>query len=221
MVIMRLQHSFQGISGLPEDQYVNTFHFIAADLSGFDFQALALIVRAFYSATPAGESLAIKNYLSGIADEPGERVKIYDLADAMPRNPLYDEIFSPASMGSASTGTLPSECAVALSYSAPPLAGIPPPQLRGRIYLGPWSNLALAGGGVGVPPSVDFGLRTIITKSAKETALAAEASGAVWAVYSPTRGAAAEISTFWCDDAWDIQRRRGEKPTERVTVTVP
>lgn len=218
MAILRLQHSFQGLSGLPEDQFVNTFHFVPATLASVVLADLALAVKGFYSQAPLTETQSITDYMAGTSDAEGARIKIYDMADAKPRVPLYDETYNPTSSGQG-TINLPNELACCLSFSAPPIAGIPPPQLRGRIYLGPFCSAALTGGGLGVESTVDLGLRNIIVKSAVELGNSADGVGAPWAVYSPTRGAAAELSRFWADDAWDIQRRRGIKPSERVTLT--
>lgn len=220
MAIYRVQHSFQGLSGTPEDQFVNTFHFLGTYTDDTNLSALSSAVEAFYSAIPTGKSASIRSYMSGVADAPGARVKMYDLADSQPRPAKFDRTYSPSSMGGAASVNLPGELACCLSYAAVPAAGIKPHSRRGRIYLGPFNANALAGGGLNVEAEVDQGLREIIIGAATQLATTAGVAGWDWSVYSPTLEGASEIVRFWCDNAWDVQRRRGVKPSSRITAVL-
>lgn len=218
MTTLRVQHSFQGVSGTPEDQYVNVFHFIGIDVSPASLALLALDVKGFYSIGPTGGTGSIADKMASSSDSPGARVKVYDLSDPKPRAPLYDETYTPSSHGSAAEN-LPDEVAICLSYSALGASGSPIARRRGRLYLGPWSSDILTGGAqnYSVP---NLSARQDITKAAKELASRAIGHGYQWAVYSPTDNLALPIVTVWVDNAWDTQRRRGNQPTSRVTLGV-
>jgi hypothetical protein len=40
-----------------------------------------------------------------------------------------------------------------------------------------------------------------------------------WVVYSRVTDTARKVTNWWVDDAWDIQRRRGLRPTTRTEGT--
>jgi hypothetical protein len=45
-------------------------------------------------------------------------------------------------------------------------------------------------------------------------------SAVKWVVYSPKLDAFAEVDNLWVDNAFDTQRRRGERPTARTVVAL-
>lgn len=214
---IRVQHSFQGISGIAKDQYVNTFHFNGSASDEGGLTGLATVIKAFYDALATDATFDIAHYLSGNSDAANARIKMYDLTDPMPRPPIYDEFYTPETH--PGTGqNLPDEVAVCLSYGATPTAGIPIARQRGRIYIGPLNDNALSsasGDAVSRPALV---MRENIVKSAVQ--LFNDSGLYLWVVYSPTLGTSFPVSHVWCDDAWDTQRRRGAPPTSRVTAEV-
>lgn len=214
---IRVQHSFQGVSGIAKDQYINTFHFNgdASDEGGLT--GLATDIKTFYQTAPPGGTNPVGHYMSANSDSPNARIKMFDLTDPIPRPPIYDEFYTPT----AHPGTgqnLPDEVAVCLSYGATPTAGIPIARQRGRIYIGPLNDNALgsASGDVVSRPALAF--RDNLVRAAAK--LWNDAALYLWVVYSPTLNTSFPISHFWSDDAWDTQRRRGAAPTSRVTQDV-
>ena len=61
---------------------------------------------------------------------------------------------------------------------------------------------------------------SILVKAGQEMAARASVIGYDWSVFSVTDQAAYEITDLYCDNAWDIQRRRGLKATARTTGVV-
>lgn len=224
MPVLKVQHSFQGISGVAKDQYVNTFHVLVGSVEEDTFASMASYLKTFYSDPPPAAAYGIYNYLAGQADTPGARIKIYNIADPIPRTPLYDEVYTPAApFGASPERPLPSEVAVCLSYAGAPASGVPIARTRGRIYIGPLSTSAIdfGVGNNGISrPAVAF--RQTLVDSAERLAnsWATLDPVALWVVYSPTSNTQRGIVRWWSDDAWDTQRRRGDAPTSRVTATL-
>lgn len=219
MATIRVQHSFQGSSGNAEDQFVNTFYFTGTRPLAGDLLALTNHVQSFYSAVAAGGGSSIASFMGKLTDAPGARVKIYDMSDLPPRQPLQDLIYEPTGHGTGTGPNLPNELAACLSYSAAPATGIPMARRRGRIYLGPFGLEALEGAGTS-DNHVSTQLRTAATKAALDLAAQCAVDGYIWAVHSTAGAFAAPIARVWMDDAWDIQRRRGTRPTARTTELI-
>lgn len=203
----------------PEDRYVNVFYF-QPDVTPGTLATLSAAIKNFYSSTPAGETHPLTWYLSGVIDAPGATVKMYDLDDAKPRATVFEETYTPAGFGGSSVRNLPNEVALCLSYSAGPASGQPIARRRGRLYLGPWSENALATAGLNAEATPEDALRDLVPKAAQEMASVAAGAGYDWSVYSPTDDLAISILSCWCDNAWDTQRRRGNKPTARTTELI-
>lgn len=200
-------------SGLPEDDVVNTFHFVsssATDVSETDAQSMATLVENFYSATPTGDTAPLSQFMSQQLAGTG-LTKVYDLADAQPRVPIYTHSFS-LTVGSAGTGGLPSETALCLSYSAFPVSGTPAARRRGRLYIGPLQNSVLTNG----RPTSSLIDRLGRAGSVLRTGTGLT-GGFVWGVRSDVNGNTVAIANLYVDNAFDTQRRRGERATARTT----
>lgn len=205
MAIWRAQVEIGAASGMPEDKIVNTFHFegseTATDLANIDD-----MISDFYDANNASGRL-FASYSSGSISNQ-QVIKIFCLADPEPREPR-GEFFHNWTRGTGTT--LPSEVALCMSYQAAPLAGMTQRRRRGRIYLGPFlatTNVA------GRPQQA---LRQVVAESAENLRLAANASVTwQWVVYSRANDAGYDVVGGWVDNAWDSQRRRGVKATERI-----
>lgn len=220
MAILKVQHSFQGVSLLAEDQYVNVFWFGGTDLTGASLLALGTAVEDFYHEVPTGKSQSIDQFLSGTADGPGARTRIYNLSDPEPRSPIHENIYDPTAFTGGGTN-LPQEIACCLSYAAAPVSGVPIARLRGRLYIGPLrSTTVTPGGSVSVNSSVDADFRGVLLQAAADMAAQASTAGYEWIVYSPTLNAGHPVVRTWSDDAWDVQRRRGLRPSSRVSDTL-
>jgi hypothetical protein len=219
MGIIRVQHSFQGISGQAEDRYVNVFYF-QPDVAPGTLATLATAIKQYWVATPAGATYPLSHFMGGIADTAGASIKMYDLDDALPRAPIYTETYTPGAFGSGSSKNLPAEIALCLSYSAGPSSGLPIARRRGRMYIGPFCDFALGTGAISVDSRPNDDLKMSIVESATELAATADGAGYDWSVFSPTNNEAVSILTCWCNDAWDVQRRRGAQPTSRYSADI-
>lgn len=214
MPSLRCQAVFQGASGLPEDRFVNTFHFtwVTGD-SYLDMVAAATAkVDDFYTASPGTEA-AIGSYLSPYVNRAFV-VKGYDLS--LP--PGEREPFEWPSTLPATTATgLPEEVAICLTIrGAPPVT----PRRRGRIYIGPLSDTT----NVIVPASTGGPARPKVTSSNSVTEAILESAAAlaggpglpVWSIRSvtPTENFVL-VNDGYIDNAFDTQRRRGPDPDFR------
>lgn len=201
---------FKGQTGLPEDVYTNTFYFKNETFGQTPAQiadALAADLLEFYFTVPTGVAspVAIGSRFSSNTIAPIGELRVYDLGDPAPRYPQI----RPMTWGAMSATNLPSEVCVCLSY----VASENQPRNRGRIYLGP----------LGTPAVTNAGGRTVVGSSFLESALASavrlkDKSSFTWEVWSPTSATMKPITGFWADNAFDTQRRRGERANLRYTA---
>lgn len=207
---VRAQVTMQGGSGLPEDRFVNTFHFSGAAAGDLDANANAITpeLQEFYTGTVSGAALSAH---FSIYIDRSATIRFYDLDQATPRVPIIKTLSLWASNGS---GTLPEECAAVLS-----LRGSLPvtPRKRGRIYLGPLNISTITPATATTPTRLNSGFRTTVTT--KAAALADADIG--WCIYSPTDDAMVPILGGFIDDAYDTQRRRGPDAAVRELWTKP
>ena len=218
MTTYRVQHWLQHANGLNRDRFVNTWYFLTSGPVTTNFDQLALAVHGFYLRDPSGSAGPVSNGLSGIADGIGSGIKIYDMADAKPREPKYEVDYA-AFTAAGGTGNLPSEIAVCLSYQAALPTDVSVKRRRGRLYIGPINSVATTSSTGNNECFVNPTFRASVVQSAFDTATEANALGFRWSVYSPTGNATYPITSFWCDDAFDVQRRRGIRPTTRDVGT--
>lgn len=187
------------VSAVPEDAVVNTFSFSAVDDTDLPDIATALIT-AYNGFRPNFSNLLAQN---------GHTLKMYDRADTEPKAPVYDETFN---LSAAPTGApLTPEISLCLSFQADPASGIPQARRRGRVYLGPLASGTMTGSGRPgaelVEDVTDFGQSLLDASFA--------AADWEWVVWSTTNSAPYIITNGWCDNEYDIQRRRGREATSR------
>lgn len=207
MAIMRIMHTLQGFSGLPEDRFVNTFYALGAvTVDATSGAAIKDALVSFYGDASLGQ------YMSQSAAGIGRTVKIYDMADAKPRVPKYEFTDTAIPWGNLGANYLPNEVAMCMSFEAVQVSGLPQARRRGRVYLGPFSVNALAPADATQQSRPKLALRASIKTWAATMAAAWQSAGYNWAVYSPTANDAHEVVRVWADDAWDTQRRRGVSP---------
>lgn len=197
--------TWEGVSNLPEDRIVNTWHF---DGSG-DFDNVADMLDDFYNTVPAsGGSNTIAKFMTVDAMQDDLRIDIYDLSDPIPRVPVYTT--TRTMIGMLSSGSLPRETALCLSYQGIKVSGVNQASRRGRVYLGGLAATANASG----RPTSPF--TTCVAEKGEDLLSASIASVSwSWVVYSPTLLTSTPVVSGWCDDAWDTQRRRGLRPTTK------
>lgn len=217
--VLLAQMTFAHDSGLAEDVAVNTFHFLHHGLVD-DFDNVRDMVRDFYDAIPAGSAQRVSASMSS-ALSGAWTLKLYDLTDAMPRVPKATYTGTLAGLGGGGQN-LPSEVALCCSWKAAVSSGEAAARFRGRTFVGPLSATnALGPSGIARP---DATFLTSVVNAGKALVAAGAASVVYdFVVYSPTRpgapgsGAkAAVITGGWVDNAFDTQRRRGEKATART-----
>ncbi len=212
--MLNVQAVFERASALPEDRVINSFTFIW-DSTNLDKvtrgEAIRDALDDFYFLNTAGGS-SIRAYLANTLKSLSYRV--YDSNDAQPRPalvlPSLDFTVPPAG------NPLPAEVAVVASF----FASRNLPRNRGRVFRGPWSQLASNAPAVG-----DFDTRpatlliTTIAQAMKRLRDHPLLVDIPWSVHSVADSAAKGITAGWVDNAFDTQRRRGAKATSRTTWT--
>lgn len=184
---------------LPQDDAINTFWFDSS--SNTDGDNIKDMIKDFYD--DLGTILSEDTFTGGL------RVQITDIGDPIPRVPWYDEF---TNFITTTGAALPREVALAMSYTAAPVSGVPPARRRGRIFLGGLS-IATHDPNAGRPTDA---ARTTIGAAASQLRAASVASLThTWGIYSRVDLAIRPIVGGAVDNAWDTQRRRGLAPTDK------
>lgn len=192
MAIRRAQIALQLTSILPRDAVIITPHYETS--GGTEDQALADGLKTRLVAN------------SDVGATVPFTVRVYNAQGPPPHFPLG----SATNVGTAPPAVAaPRELALCLSY----YAGLNRPGFRGRVYL----PAALLGGSLGLRPSSTQQNRVL----AWGASLFNTWTGTIKpTVYSRRDDVARTITTYWCDDEWDIVRSRGLKSTARVQANV-
>lgn len=225
--------TFPHNTGLPEDAVVNTWAWIYTGAGTRDSAATTIetALNGFYGA--------IKAYLSGQYAWNSGTYEMVDMADGKPRVPYSTKS---AALGALSTAAydFPHEVAVCLSFRGARASGLNAARRRGRVYVGPLQAAALDQVNTGTT------MADLIANSGRAMNTAAAASDVTHAIYSPYThhdvpvgerlrddppgtpvfpenpakldDSFVPVETYWCDNAWDVQRRRGPKATYRKTA---
>lgn len=210
MANIRAMAVFQGHSALPEDRYVNTWHF--QSVGTFENSILDAVgtMETFYGNT-VGQTHPIGAWLSPTLNRPWE-IRAYDLDDPPPRVPsLFPQVLPSA----ASTSGLPEEVAAVLSiHGAPPVTA----RRRGRIYIGPLAQGGIVSADVDTYSALHPQLITDLRTAAGLALSSSLANFAGWAIRSSVPAPNfVPVTGGWVDNAIDIQRRRGADATVRET----
>jgi hypothetical protein len=199
-------------SGLPKDIYQNTFHTNGTAAALAQAITFAGRLQTFYNSVPTGGSSRLSSYMSGALNSATVKVATYNMDEPSPRPPVA---IAPLTWTIASgSRNMPTEVALCLSYQGVKVPGQLQSRRRGRVYIGPFTEAANSGTATtkAVPSAL---LISDLAKAGKQ--LAAASDGACdWVVYSTVSGDKVVVSDGWVDNAWDIQRRRGELPTART-----
>jgi len=137
-------------------------------------------------------------------------VKLYEIKPPVAGTPNRPEATKVLNTGAFSPTGYPGEIACCLSF----YGGSNSPHQRGRLYVPAFTFLS-GGANSNRPGSADR------TKVSGLVAPFANLGGpnVDWIVWSPTRQSATRVDHWFVDDEWDIQRRRGLKPTTRLSGT--
>ena len=216
MTIIRVQCNIPSDTALPEDDCINTWHFLtvgAATVADACDDAV-LQLGVFYAAIDA-------NLAGGTASPL--RLKCYDLADPEPRVPHLEV----TSALTPSVGVnFPNEVAVCLSYRGELLSGTNPARRRGRIYIGPLTAATGTQATGDMRPNSTF--RNVLANAASDIIVAGATADARWVVFSPTlagpppwdsgtlEASSCDVQAGFIDDAFDTVRSRGVRTTTRT-----
>lgn len=197
--------------GIAENVVVNTFHF-ATDVGpqGPALTEIADELEAFYLASSQPSQNTLTQFLSASLATTGSSIKLYNMADPIPRPPILVRSFD---LGPTAGSNLPREVALCLSFQALPVAGVPQRRRRGRVYIGPFGTAAQNYTAGDARPSQSL----IDTLKERGARLSNSLEFSDWAVFSSVTPALLPVANGWVDNAFDTQRRRGLDANTRNT----
>lgn len=193
MPIWRLQTAIAGDSLLPRDFMTITPHFNDQGV-GTDPDQLCTDLAA-----------AISTWM----DPPNGREIMVRAYDAQGTAPVFPQGEARINVGQSPGSLAPRELALCLSFYSERNSG----RSRGRLYV-PFTLLG----------STAVGVRPTSAHRTKIAALVPLLTGlggtdVDWCVWSRRDNQAKPVTNWWVDDEWDIQRRRGLRPTARTIGT--
>lgn len=192
-------------TNVPADAVVNTWGFSATAETPAALESIRAALDAFYTGWQTFRS---SKY---VWDQT--RLKVYDLSQATPRVPIFDEPLQ--LQADAAPNTLPQEVALCMSFQGERLSGLNQARRRGRIYLGPFGSSAADTTGGRPSNSLITGLAAAAGGMYTASEAAIEWKWGVISEADATPGFA-RVRDGWIDNAWDTQRRRGEVATART-----
>lgn len=211
-------------SMIPADGVQNTFVFHVPDTppSSGTLDTLRDAIILFYNASHSPH-FALSDYMSqslSIASETN-LITWYLLdghLDGTPHGaPIRQDLWT---LGSTDSGSLPDEVAAVITYQRAYGSDVefgpgvrPRARDRGRLYIGPFGPLALGQDSVTKEPFVAAALGPVLEEAALHLITD---SSSMWSQWSRANATTAPVVGGWVDDAFDSQRRRGNKPTARV-----
>lgn len=214
-------------SGIPADAVENSFAFAhSTALDGAGADAITAMLKDFYTVTHAPATTSIQDHLSAaLSDTVQPEVSFYDITGHLNGGshgaPTFVRTFG---IGLAPAATaMPNEVAVCLSFHGDYLSDTefgaggatrPRARHRGRVFIGPIASASIDLDATTKEPAPSFGTRAAIAEAAKH--LMGDATW-TWSVWSRTRGLLDSVVAGWVDNAFDVQRRRGNQPTDRYT----
>jgi len=216
MAITHAQVTLPYTSGLPADVASNNFYFeTVAAPTPTQVGAIEVGLIGLYNQSLSGNTLAqyLSINLSRVANQC--TIKMYDVADPVPRVPFQETSFTLAAATGANV--LPQEVALCGSFRAAYASGEPPARRRGRVYFGPLQSGAAAS--PGDRPAA--ALMTRVLDGFDFLDLTCDAENVGWCVYSRADGVARACTHIWVDNAFDTQRRRGIVATTRTEQALP
>lgn len=198
MPTLQLQVSIGGDSAFARDFVQNVLYFDVDTFepaTGYDPGQLCADLIDAYQA----------GWLNATAREI--RCKAYNMDEPAPRAPVATKV---ENAGSYPTSSQPRETALCLSFR-----GDPPytPSRRGRIFLPLFVSSFTAG-----TPRPNSAIQTAALGMSDRLA-GLGGLNVDWVIHSKTRGNTA-VKHAWVDDEWDVQRRRGLRPTARTEKDV-
>lgn len=215
-------------SGIPADAVQNTFTFTTPSTPaiGTELDAISSAVQAFYntSHTFGGTTGNVAGLLAfNVSPAAGaSTISFYDITTHLDGSrhgsPLRVDTWTLSAVGADS---LPDELACVLSvhsdltiYTEFGIGTRPRARHRGRLFIGPLAQSSLTADAVTFEEILAGATRNRIAGAA--VALRDDAS-TVWAIWSRKNADVNPVTGGWVDNAFDVQRRRGNKPSLRST----
>jgi hypothetical protein len=194
MTVIRAQCAFQVDSADPSDVLMINPHFKIVNLPGLsnDVQGLA---DDLSTALNTWDILATQ-----------VTVKMYDAQHAPPNYPLATSV---KRQGQIVATNINRDIAVCLSY----YAGVNRPRYRGRLYV-PCALRNIVPSGAFVSTASMNNVATLVPILTGLGGLDVD-----WVVYSRVDNTSRPVTDWFVDNSWDTQRRRGPRPTSRISGT--
>lgn len=218
-VTVTLEHK----SGLVRDQVVNNFCFANPGvISDSDRDAIITALDHFYNDVASGAPASLSSFIGNQMSRTAQPVvRFFDITASLSGTPSG----SPVKMGTlthldaaANASVLPTEVACALSFHSEYNFDVefgphtrPRARDRGRIYVGPLSQGVIDYDLTTFQPKVIFLLRDTLNSAAQALWAETQVITTRWAVWSRKAARTSEVIGSSVDDAFDIQRRRGER----------
>lgn len=234
-------------SGVPKDNVSNTFHVEQAAVNGTpDAEAIAEIIRDFYVGVAPNTEFPLSTFIGSQIADVGHEVRMYPLDAPTGESVFYDgappehvELFDFVGRNDETQG-MASEVALCLSFRKVSSGAIPLARRTGRIFFGPIENVHITMEAGTSRPKPSDALRVTLGVNGQDLVDRLQAAGKSLVVYSrpfagrfgaikdngdpkpdlPARaGTTHVVNQVFCDDAFDTQRRRGEKANVRLTLS--
>lgn len=200
MTIMRAQISVPVDTGLPKDLAVCVPHFEQS-------------VNPLPNQLADELAIAMQTYLRSTATMV--QVKVYDAENPGTKDDPHPPIGQKTRGVDPLLTSFPRELALCLSYYADDNVK----RKRGRLYL-PFSWVYKSQATSPTPPALRPHANDQIAVLAFATMLKTlGGTGTDWVVWSRMDSEARTVTNYYVDDEWDIQRRRGGRPTGRASGT--
>lgn len=214
MTLLKAQITLPFFSAIPTDVASNSLYFNteSVDPTANEYTEIAARITAAYNV--------IDTYISPVVNPRQGTIKIYNMTDPTPRQPVGAPFNMPIGPGGSGTG-LPNEVAVVLSYQRTLTSGQPPARSRGRIYIGPLGSIALTMGTSTSFPTVALNFRNDLATFAQTLATPIIPTFPLhWVQYSPSNQTSGSVTSGWIDNDFDTQRRRGFDASVRTVFAM-
>lgn len=245
MPILRLQAILEHVNGLARDAVVNTFHVTVADVDVAS-DLLDNVVN-FYALDISG-TRSVGDWMA--QTHPTVYVKAYEVNDVLVGDkvvsnsgaPLVVSLTNDISSDVVEQTNMPSEVACCLSMRSNVAPSIPRARRTGRVYVGPLNRGCQDTAVANSIPRPHASFLNDLRSAAARMQDGLLADGGALVVYSrpfPGRDAIERpgrttlpalparpnmtthlVDQVWTDDAFDTQRRRGERATGKTVQAV-
>lgn len=226
MAFLHVVAVFEHLTGVVEDRVMNTWAFEtpSAGVVTGEVDDVTAALEEFYNDTITSTSHTVAHYLGEQLDRGAgvSTFEYYDVGAFMSGAPHGSPFrIDTWSLGATNPGAdgIPSELAVCLSYHGnltgiPEESGLTRPRARrrGRVYLGPLSQIAMESEAGTGRSRVATQCRDTIAESADRLMAHTDVQ---WNVWSRADSAFTSVTGGFVDDAFDVQRRRGERAVSR------